>query len=161
MNNPFLDKEGLLQPTLSGYRRAPALYNSTGLALSAFFGGPLGGGIYAAANTFRLGRLSQDLPVLVVLVAAAFLLPFELHKAGLLQQLAGFLGTSTSRGYEVILRALGLACFGAIYFLHRRFFRAAKVASVVPLAGWVPGIAAVALGLVANSVFVSFLLKHH
>jgi hypothetical protein len=156
-----LSRDDLLRPTLSEFRRAPALYNSTGLALSAFFGGPLGAGIYGAANTFRLGRLPQDLTVIVVLVAAGFLIPLELQRLGILQDVVSFFGAGTERGYGIVLRALGLACFGAIYLLHRRFFRAAKVAGSKSLAGWLPGIAGVALGLGANTVFIDWFLKHH
>jgi len=156
-----LNSDDLLRPTLSEYRQSPALYNSTGMALAAFFGGPLGAGVYGAANTFRLGRLSQDLPLLLALVAAAFLLPYELHRLGVMQPIAGFLDSGPQRSFEILLRALGLGCFGAIYLMHRRFFRAAQVAGAESLQGWIPGIAAVVLGFAANTAFIAWILKHH
>ena len=66
-----LSNDDLLRPTLSDYRKPPALYNSTGFFLSAFFGGPLGAAMYGTANCHRLGRLSRDLPVIVGITAVA------------------------------------------------------------------------------------------
>ncbi|MND03926.1 hypothetical protein D3C83_239760 [compost metagenome] len=60
-----------------------------------------------------------------------------------------------------MMRALGLAAFGAIYLMHRRFFRSARVSGAREISGWVPGIAAIAAGYVANGAFVSWILKHH
>lgn len=148
----------LLRPTLAAYRDAPALYQTTGLALSAFFGGPLGAGIYGAANSFRLNRLARDLPVLLALVLAAFAIPYVLEKLDWLRPVTEYLG---ARGEVVLLRALGLLCFGAIYLMHREFFRAAQVAGATPLKGWVPGVAAIVAGLVANALFVRLILDHH
>ena len=156
-----MSREDLLKPTLSGYRRPPALYHSTGLALASFFGGPAGAVVYAGANTFRLGRLAQDLPVLLVLFGVAFLIPVELAKNELLNPIAAFFGGRPASGYEVVLRVLGLACFGAIYIMHRRFFRAARVAGVNPLPGWLPGAVAIVAGLVVNTFFIGWVLKHH
>jgi hypothetical protein len=155
-----LSNEELLRPTLADYRRPPALYNSTGFFLSAFFGGPVGAGLYATANSFRLGRLARDLPVIVAITAAAFLVLIALDGMGVLSRLDGFLGGSTLRTVQICLRAMGIACFGAIYLLHRGYFRAAQVSGVVPLKGWVPGIAAVAAGLVANVAFIGW-IEHH
>lgn len=155
-----MSNEDLLRPTLSGYRKPPALYNSTGFFLSAFFGGPLGAGLYATANSWRLGRLVRDLPVIVGITAAAFLVLFGLDRLGVLAQLNGYLGGSKSRNLEIYLRALGIACFGAIYLMHRGFFRAARVSGLKPLAGWIPGIAAVLAGYLANVAFATW-IQHH
>jgi hypothetical protein len=151
----------LLRPTLSDYRKPPALYQSTGFFLSAFFGGPVGAGVYAGANAWRLRRLARDLPVIVGIVAAAFLALLELHRAGALDALAGWLGGTLGRNLGMFLRAFGIATFGAIYFLHRGFYRAAQVSGMKPLPGWVPGILAVALGLAANEAFDAWILGHH
>jgi hypothetical protein len=156
-----LDNEDLLRPTLSGIGRSPALYNSAGFFFSAFFGGPLGAVLYGAANSDRLGRLSKDVPMLIVVLAAAFLLPLAAHDWGWLPRLAAFIGGESRRNYELVMRALGLLAFGAIYLMHRQFFRAAKVSGTAEVSGWVPGIAAVVAGIAANSIFVSWLLKHH
>jgi hypothetical protein len=155
-----LSNDDLLRPTLTEYRRPPALFNSTGFFLSAFFGGPVGAGIYATANTFRLGRLARDLPVIVGVTAAAFLALIELDRIGLLDQLSSFLGGAKSRNLAIFVRGMGIACFGAIYLLHRGFFRAARVSGVTPLAGWVPGIVAVVAGYAANVAFVAW-IEHH
>jgi hypothetical protein len=155
-----LSNDDLLRPTLSGYRKPPALYNSTGFFLSAFFGGPAGAGLYAACNTFRLGRLSRDLPIIIAIIAGAFLLLIELQRMGVLSQLDQYLGGSKARNLEIYLRALGIACFGAIYLLHRGFFRAAQVSGLKPLPGWVPGIAAVLAGYLANVAFAAW-IEHH
>ncbi len=156
-----MSNEDLLRPTLSDYRKPPALYHSTGFFVSAFFGGPLGAGVYAGANAWRLGRLSRDLPVIVCIVAGAFLVMLELHRAGAFEILAEWLGDSPTRNLGLITRAFGMASFGAIYFLHRPYYRAARVSGLKPLPGWVPGIAAVALGWVANTAFATWFLAHH
>jgi hypothetical protein len=156
-----LSTEDLLRPTLSDHEPAPALYNSTGFFMSSFFGGPLGAAIYGGANSHRLGRLSHDLPKLAALAGAAFLLVYVLEAAGWLEGLAGFIGGNVARNYGLIMRAMGLLTCGAIYLMHRWFFRSAKVTGAKEIAGWVPGIAAVVAGIAANGAFVSWLLKHH
>jgi hypothetical protein len=156
-----LSSDDLLRPTLSDYRKPPALYHSTGFFVSAFFGGPMGAGVYAGANAWRLGRLSRDLPVILGIVAAAYLAMLELHRAYALDALADWLGGTLNRNLDLIVRAFGLATFGAIYFLHRRFYRAARVSGLKPLPGWVPGGLAVALGLATNFAFASWFLAHH
>jgi hypothetical protein len=156
-----LSNDDLLRPTLSDYRKPPALYNSTGFFVSAFFGGPVGAGVYAGANAWRLGRLPRDLPVIAAIVAAAFIALLELHRAGALDVLADWLGGSLGGNLGIFLRAFGMATFGAIYFLHRGFYRAAQVSGMKPMPGWVPGILAVVVGLAANVAFHGWILGHH
>lgn len=156
-----MSNEDLLRPTLSETQSAPKLYNSTGFFLSAFFGGPAGAAIYGAANSHRLNRLAKDVPALLLIVAATYLLPYVLYQQGWLQQIVALAGGRETRNYGLILRALGLLSFGAIYLLHRPFFRAANVAGSADLPGWVPGIAAILLGFFINGTFVHWLLKHH
>jgi len=155
-----LDNEELLKPTLSGYRQPPALYNSTGFFLSAFIGGPVGAAIYGSANAWRLGRLSKDLPLFVGIAAFAFLVILELDRQGVLGQLMAILGVRNGN-FGIFLRGLGLACAGAIYFVHRGYFRAATVSGVTPRPGWVPGIGALLAGVAANIAFVRWILQHH
>ncbi len=155
-----MDNQDLLRPTLSGYRRPPALYGSTGMFLSGFFGGPAGIAVYASANAYRLGRLAKDLPVIIGITASAFLVILEMNESGWLIKLAAYLGGSLDRNFNVIVRAFGMACFGAIYLLHRLFFRAARVTGVEPLSGWVPGIVAVLVGFGINIAFLSW-IQHH
>jgi hypothetical protein len=156
-----LSNGDLLRPTLSDYQRPPELYHSTGFFMAAFFGGPVGAAIYGGANSHRLGRLSRDLPLLLVIVAAAFLLMYLFHDMGWLPRLANAIGGAELRNYELVMRAFGLLAYGAIYLLHRRFFRSARVSGAKEAPGWVPGIAAVVTGIAANFAFVSWLLKHH
>lgn len=155
-----MGNDDLLRPTLSDYRKPPSLYNSTGFFLSAFFGGPMGAGVYATANAWRLSRLSRDLPVFVVTVAAAYLLLIESWRLGWTRQLGEFLDMSSGRAQSIVVRALGLACFGAFFFVHRTYFRSAQVSGVTPIAGWKPGIAAVLAGWAAN-IAMAALIEHH
>ena len=156
-----MDSEDLLRPTLSDTERVPELYGSTGFFLSAFFGGPAGAVIYGGFNSHRLNRLKKDVPLLLLIFIGAYLLPYALYQQGWLQQLAAMAGGRATRNYELILRVLGLLSFGAIYLMHRHFFRAARIVGSDGLSGWRPGIAAVLLGIWANATFVQWLLKHH
>ncbi len=156
-----LSNEDLLRPTLSDHERVPGLYNSAGFFMSSFFGGPLGAAIYGGANSHRLSRLQKDLPLLIGLVAVAFMLPYVLQETGSLKGLAESFGGSITRNYGLVMRALGLVVYGAIYIMHRRFFRSARVSGAKEVPGWIPGIAATAVGFAANATFVTWLLKHH
>jgi len=156
-----LSNDDLLRPTLSAYSRPPALYHTTGFALAAFFGGPVGAAIYSLANTGRLARLRQDAPVIVIVVALALLIPMWLVRAGRFDALADLAGMTPRGAGAVLLRGLGLASFGAIYLLHRRFFRAARVSGVKTLPSWPLGIAALVTGWAANAALMGWILKHH
>ncbi len=150
--------DDLLRPTLSDFQRVPALYHPTGFFLCAFFAGPVGAGIYALANTARLNRLPVDGLVILVITAAFFFTPFEVARQGWMAPLGDLLGTTPRRTGELLLRALGLGCYCAIYFRQRRFFRAASVAGVKPIPGWVPGFAALVLGILANRTLLNSIL---
>lgn len=156
-----MSNDDLLTPMLSDTQRIPALYNATGFFLSAFFGGPVGAVMYGGANSYRLSRLAKDVPVLFLIVAVAFSIPFVLHQTGSLQKLLALAGGRAARNCELLLRALGLLSYGAIYLMHRNFFRLAAVTGNKALPGWAPGIAAVLSGFFVNAVFVQWLLKHH
>jgi hypothetical protein len=153
-----LADDDLLRPTLSAQRNLRGLYNSTGFFLCAFFAGPAGAGVYGIANSHRLDRLRQDTAVIVALVAAAFLALLLLHEHGAITALAQWLDVKPRRALELVLRALALGCFGAIYLLHRQFYRSAQAAGVPSQPGWRPGIAAFLMGLAANSAFFSWIL---
>jgi hypothetical protein len=156
-----LSNQDLLRPTLSDYTRSPALYHTTGFALAAFFGGPVGAAVYSLANTTRLSRLKQDAPIVVILTALALLIPMMLVRSGQFDALADFAGMTPRGTGEILLRGLGLAIFGAIYLLHRRFFRSARVSGVKALPSWPVGIAAVLSGWAANAALLVWILKHH
>lgn len=156
-----MDNEDLLKPTLSDYRQVPALYGSTGFFLSSFFGGPVGAAFFALCNSQRLNRLWQDVPVVIALAAAAFLVIFLLQSGGTLSAIADLIGASSARALEITLRALSLGVFGGIYLMHRKFYRAARVSGVTPRPSWIPGIASVILGFWANTTFINWFLAHH
>ena len=156
-----MGNDDLLRPTLSDYSRPPALYHMTGFALSSFFGGPVGAAIYALFNTAQLSRLKQDGAVIFALCAVAVLATLQLAQGGGLQALADIAGLPQRRTGELLLRGLGLACFGAIYFLHRKFFRAARISGVKPLPSWPLGLASVVCGWLANAAVLMWILKHH
>ena len=156
-----MSNDDLLRPTLSDYTRPPALYHTTGFALSAFFGGPVGAAIYSLANITRLSRLKQDAPVVIILSALALLMTKVLVYSGQFDALVELAGMTPRRTGELLLRGLGLAIFGAIYLLHRRFFRAARISGVKPLPSWPVGIAAVLSGWAANAMLLVWILKHH
>jgi hypothetical protein len=153
--------DDLLRPTLSGTGSAPALYTTQGFFFASMFGGPLGAAVYGTFNTFRLGRLSKDLAFIVAIAGAGYFAMLQMHSAGLLEPLAPLLGREERRSYSLLLRALGLLCFGAIYLMHRRFFRAAQVGGVEGKPGWLPGLAGIAIGAWADHVFVTWLIEHH
>jgi len=156
-----LDNDDLLRPTLSEYRQVPALYSSTGFFLSSFFGGPVGAAIFGLCNSQRLNRLWHDMPVAIAAASAAFFGVYLLQSGGQMPAIAALLDASESRTLEITLRAFALAVFGAIYLMHRRFFRAARVTGMEPLSSWVPGIASLLLGIWANSAFIRWILAHH
>jgi hypothetical protein len=156
-----LSREDLLRPTLSTSGDAPALYTTQGFFFASMFGGPLGALIYGAFNTFRLRRLAQDLPLIVAIAAAGYFLMLQLNSFGWLDQVAAFIGSRRARGDGLVLRAIGLLCFAAIYFMHRKYYRAGQVAGRASMPGWVPGIIGVVVGYVANAEFVKYLLAHH
>lgn len=156
-----MDNDDLLRPTLSEFRQAPALYSSTGFFVSSFFGGPLAAGVYGTFNSYRLNRLSSDLPVYVALVAGAYFLALVFHNGGQMAAIGDLLGSGRARTVEIVLRAFGLATFFAIWFLHRRFFRTAQVSGSKALSGWLPGAVAFGLGFMANQAFLAWILGHH
>jgi hypothetical protein len=156
-----LSNDDLLRPTLSEYRRAPAIYSPTGFFLSTFFGGPVGTVVYGLCNSLRLGRLRTDLPIFLALAAAAFAVVFLFQQGGQMARIVELIGDSPGPSFEITLRVLALGCHFAIYLMHRRFFRAAQVSGLKPLPGWVPGVAALVLGNLANQGFINWILKHH
>jgi hypothetical protein len=117
--------------------------------------------VYAACNSHRLNRLAADLPVYLVLASASFFLVLVFQNGGQMADIADLLGTQARRTAEITLRAFALASFGAIYLMHRRFFRAARVSGTDSLPSWIPGIVAVLLGYFANQAFIGRFVLHH
>jgi hypothetical protein len=152
-----LADEDLLRPSLSDTANSPSLYNSSGFFLASFFAGPAAAGVYGLANSHRLGRLKQDLPAIVALVAGSFLLLLVAYRQGWVGSLAALMDDKPTRATQLAVRVLGLACFAAIYLLHRQHYRAAQVSGVDQVSGWVPGITAVIIGMLANGAFGMFI----
>ncbi len=117
-----MSNDDLLRPTLSDYTRPPALYHTTGFALCAFFGGPVGAAVYALANITRLSRLKQDAPVVVILTALALFVPMMLVRAGQFDALAEFAGMTPQRTGETLLRAPGARDFRRYLFIASQVF---------------------------------------
>jgi hypothetical protein len=155
-----LDRDDLLRPTLSEFRQAPALYSSTGFFLSSFFGGPLAAGIYGTFNSYRLQRLSGDLPVYVALVAGTYFLTLVFQNGGQMAGIGELLGASAARTVEIVLRVFALLTYFVIWLMHRRFFRTAQVTGTKTLSGWLPGVVAFGLGFVANQAFFAWIIEH-
>jgi hypothetical protein len=108
------------------------LYSSQAFFLASFFGGPIAAATYGLVNSKRLGRLQTESPAIVALAAGGLLLFLGLHEMGILNELAELLGGRTRRNFEIIMRAIGLMVFGAIYLMHRRYFRAAAFSGTEP-----------------------------
>lgn len=153
--------EDLLTPSLSGAEEAPSLFSSTGFFLVSFFAGPAAAGAYGIANSIRLRRWRQDLPIVVAVVAASFWLLLFASRHGGLMAFAELLGYRPARALQIAVRALGLACFAAIYLMHRRHYRAARVTGVEPLSGWPPGVAAFVIGLLSIFALEELLEGNH
>jgi hypothetical protein len=156
-----LADDDLLRPTLSGSGEPPSLYSSTGFFLSSFFGGPVAAGIYGLVNSHRLGRLQRDLLTVLVIVATGCWLLLFVEAQGGLARLGELMGDRPARTAEIAIRAVGLACFGAIYLLHRQHYRAAQITGAESIPGWVPGIGAVVAGIAANVYILGRLTGHH
>ena len=138
-----MSNDDLLRPTLSAYSRPPALYHTTGFALAAFFGGPVGAAVYSLANTGRLSRLKQDAPAIVIVTAPALLIPMMLAAHRPVRRSRGSCGHDATRcRRDAAARAWGSRASALLYFMHRRFFRAARVSGVKTLPSWPVGIAA-------------------
>jgi len=133
------------------------LFSSTGFFVVSFFAGPAAAGVYGLANSHRLQRWRQDLPVVIAVVAASFWLLLFANRHGGLTAFAELLNDRPARAMQIAVRALGLACFAAIYLMHRQHYRAARISGVQPVAGWVPGIIAFIIGLLANAALGEFI----
>lgn len=153
-----MNREDLLRPTLTGGKDTPALYSSQGFFLSAFFGGPVGAVTYGIANSYRLGRLKEEVFVLLSIGASGLLLFWGLHEAGILAELSDLLGGRERRNLQILMRVVGLLAFGAIYLMHRRFYRAASVSGTEELSGWIPGILSAVVGGLASGAFLRLIL---
>jgi hypothetical protein len=144
-------RDDLLQPSLTEDRTdATAIYSPTAGYVSSFLGGPVAALAFAAVNSRRLGRLRADSPLLIAglaLFAAAiwWLETGPWHAA------------ISDRHLSTGVRGAGLIYFGAIYFLHRRHYRAMSMLGIDSPNGWIVGLACLLLGWASTLAFSMWL----
>lgn len=140
--------ESLLSPSLDADSKpaAPIYSLQTGY-LSSFIGGPIAASVIAGINSYRLRRLGSDAALLAGGVAASVALLWWEYRLGGNELLRQWFGAS---GPRIGLRAAGLAYFGLCYWVHRSAYRNMQIMGVTPPNGWLPGIAAVAVGLLTT-----------
>lgn len=142
--------EDLLKPTLGGAASGGARLHSAATGyLASFFGGPVAGAIVALANSRRLGRMRQDWPLLPGALLVEGLLQMWLLRGGarLMEAALGQVGP------VLMNRVVGLLFFGAIYLLHKRYYRGARVMGLGAANGILIGILAIATGILVRVAF--------
>jgi len=149
--------EHLLQPTLSVTRAVSPIYSTRAGFIVAFFGSGFASVIMTLLNVRRLGRLSQDL---AMVVAGALFFTLVYVGSGYLAATGGSLplvGEVKTHQREVryLLRGLALAYFGLTYLRHQRFYRAQDLAGNDPPSPWVAGIAACVAAVALSFAFGS------
>ncbi|HZF16766.1 MAG TPA: hypothetical protein VE046_12575 [Steroidobacteraceae bacterium] len=135
--------EDLLRPSLSGERPAAPIFSTRAQFLTAFFGGGFAALAIGTANSFRLGRLGRDLPVVLALAAAYFGYLYSLVATPLGRSAVAFLGL---RPTSVPVRLGGLAVFAILYLLHRTALRSAALTGEPPANPWITAIACMVAG---------------
>ena len=149
------DRNELLQPSLGGEASAAtSIYSTTTGYMAAFFGGPLGGAAIALTNSWRLRRLGKDWPLAVVAIVLTGGMAWWEQRMGGLTWLRSNFGSS---GERFAVRLVGLAMFGVIYLIHRRYYRSMEMMGITPPSGWVPGVAAILGGVIVMSVLGEWL----
>lgn len=137
------DRE-LLRPSLTADARAPqAIYSAGTGFVTSFLGGPVAGAMIALLNSQRLRRLRFDWPIGLLALAINVLVSLSVADH-FWDWLDGLLGKGSVR-YVVDL--IGLGFFGAIYTLHRPYYRSMSLLGLKAPNGLGVGIAAIALGL--------------
>ena len=139
--------DDLLQPSLgSEAGRETSIYSTTTGYMSAFFGGPLATAGIALMNSYRLKRLGTDWPLgLAALALTLGILWWEVRGGGQ-EWLIAHLGR---KGPSLVTSFAGLATFGVIYAVHRKYYRNMELIGLKAPSGWLPGIAAIVLGAAA------------
>ena len=138
----------LLQPSLGrDDSPATAIYSLRAGFLTAFFGGPLAAAVVALVNAHRLNRLRADWPIGLLGIALTFGLAWWQVRAGGDAWLNALMGPSATL-YAV--RIAGLALFGAVYAMHRTYYRGMSVLGIKPPNGLALGAVAVVAGIAVN-----------
>lgn len=151
-------QEELLKPELAEHDQEP-IYSVRAGFIVAFFGGPIATVLFSGLNSRKLGRLSRDLPIYLIVTLITFgILALALAQPELF---GGDSTTKPSQNVRVVIRVLALAAFGVFYFLHRSHYRAQELLGNDPPSPWVAGIACalLAMGLsVGGTVVVGVLM---
>ena len=137
------DRE-LLTPSLTADARVPQAIFSAGTGfLASFLGGPVSGAVVALVNSQRLRRLRTDWPIGLLALALCVLL-----RLSVIDHFWDWLDNLLGKGsVRFVYKLVGMAFFGAIYALHRPYYRSMSLLGLKTPNGIVLGIVAIALGV--------------
>jgi hypothetical protein len=153
-------REDLLQPTLTGNARAAAPYSVQTTFLTGFFGGPFGALAICATNSVRLRRVSKDVTVWVVLLAALALGGWLLfHSPTGADVRAWFTDQFGGRAGRLSGQASGLVIVGIGYLLHRKEQVNADLMGLTRPNGWVAGVLCIVFGIMLSVAYISILME--
>jgi hypothetical protein len=152
-------REDLLQPTLTGNARAAAPYSVQTTFLTGFFGGPFGALAICATNSVRLRRVSKDVAVWVVLLAALALGGWLLfHSTAGADVRSWFTDQFGGRAARFSGQASGLAIVGIGYLLHRKEQVNADLMGLTRPNGWIGGALCIVFGIMLSVAYISILM---
>lgn len=152
-------REDLLQPTLTGSARAAAPYSVQTTFLTGFFGGPFGALAICATNSVRLGRVSKDVVVWTVLLAALALGGWLLfHSTAGADVRSWFTDQFGARAARFSGQLSGLAIVGVGYLLHRKEQVSADLMGLTRPNGWIAGVLCILFGLALSVAYVSIIM---
>jgi hypothetical protein len=137
------DRE-LLTPSLSADTRVPqAIYSAGTGFLASFLGGPMAGAVIALVNSQRLQRLRTDWPIALLALAITVLI-----RLSVVDHFWDWLDPLLGRGsISFVYQLVGMVLFGAIYALHKPYYRSMSLFGLKTPNGIVPGLLAIAVGL--------------
>jgi len=144
----------LLSPSLAANHSPVSIYSLRTGFLAAFFGGPVAGAAVALVNAYRLKRLSTDWPIGLLALAINVALIWWSTRAGGRRWLEAVLGPGS---LYYLTHFIGLAFFGAVYALHRTYYRGMSVLGIKPPNGWPIGLGALAVGIAVGAGLVTLL----
>ena len=142
----------LLQPSLGGHSPPRGLLSHRAAFWVSFFGGPMGALLAAGFNVHALRRLRADAWLLALMAAWSIAVIGVTAHATFVAKESGaeevlLLGFELHRSLvRRVVQAAGLVVFGAFFFRHRSFQRAAELMDTKPARGWVVGLCCVGAG---------------
>lgn len=152
-------REDLLQPSLTGNARAAAPYSVQTTFLTGFFGGPFGALAICATNSVRLRRVSKDVAVWVVLLAALAVGGWLLFHSTTGADVRGwFTEQFGGRATRFSGQLTGLAVVGIGYLLHRKEQVNADLMGLTRPNGWIGGVACIVFGMALSIAFISIIM---